>query len=176
MGGVWVGPGLDPLQVALSLGAAFVSTCGVLIAATALGARWFGRPEADREMADAQRYRLDVLQHPDVVEYTALNAVANAYRANDRYYQKELDKRGQLADQARDEVDARSTLVRGYGEALNDAEAAAARLLPLIDRPRGVRGALRRVLRGVRRSSARPGRGRTVLLQENRPTRGGNRR
>ncbi|WAE73917.1 hypothetical protein OUQ99_01960 [Streptomonospora nanhaiensis] len=138
----------------MTIGSAFIGATGLLIASVALGARWEGRGEADQQLAEAKRYDLAVSQDPRVVEATALQAALDAYRSADIPVSKELDAAAQGVSRSENEAATREKRVQAHYEKLGDAERAVGRLV-LLDRPGGVRGALRSVRRGV----ARPFRG-----------------
>jgi hypothetical protein len=136
--------------VALTLGSAFIGATSLLVASVALGARWEGRDVADRELAEAKDYELAVSRHPAVVEAETLQATLNAYSSADRPVQKALESADQRVGQAETEADAREKRVQANFEKLKDAEQGVDQLLRL-NRPAGVRGALRRAGRRLAR-------------------------
>ncbi|WP_232532433.1 hypothetical protein [Nocardiopsis dassonvillei] len=142
---------MDPLQVALTIGGALIGASSLLVASVALGARWEGRGEADRELAEAKRYDLAVSRDPRVVEAAALRATLDAYRSADSAVRKELEGAEQTVRRSEKEAVAREKRVQAHFEKLGDTERAVDRLLRL-NRPGGVRAALR----GARRGAARP--------------------
>ncbi|MDE3723166.1 hypothetical protein PWG71_17375 [Nocardiopsis sp. N85] len=139
---------MDPLQVALTLGSAFIGATSLLVASVALGARWEGRGESDGKLAQAKRYDLAVSQHPSVLEATALRAALDAYRAADTTVRKDLEAAAQTVSRAENEAAEREKRVQAHFETLGDAERAVDRLLRL-NRPQGVRGALRSARRAA---------------------------
>ncbi|WP_233570889.1 hypothetical protein [Nocardiopsis sp. Huas11] len=158
---------MDPLQVALTLGSAFIGATSLLVASVALGARWEGRDEADLMLAEAKRYDLAVSQDPRVVEAEALRAALDAYASADRPVQKALESADQRVGQSENEADAREKRVQANFEKLRDTEQGVDQLLRL-NRPAGVRGALREAGRGL----AQPFRSRHAPEPTRRPVRG----
>lgn len=72
---------MEPLQIVLTLVSAFIGPTSLLVAPVALGARWEGRSESDRKLAEAERYESPISQHPSVLEATALRTSLDAFRA-----------------------------------------------------------------------------------------------
>ncbi|MFW5418697.1 hypothetical protein J0910_18960 [Nocardiopsis sp. CNT-189] len=129
------------LATLLAVTGAFVSAFGIVVGATALGARWLGRADAERELAEAKKYAIAVDRDPRVVEYRTLRATTAAYRGADRPVAEAARRGSEMVDGAADAAAARSRSVQVYGERLDDAERAAARLPDRLDRPRPLLGA-----------------------------------
>ncbi|MFI6575567.1 hypothetical protein ACIBFB_07180 [Nocardiopsis sp. NPDC050513] len=145
---------MDPLQLVMTLGSAFISATSVLVASVALGARWEGRSESDRELADAKAYEMRVMRDPRVTEVRYLEALLSAYDSAHKPVDKDLERRTQLVSRAESEAQTRARFVQTYLETLRDYEQVSGRVLDH-DRTRGVRG----VLRSARRGLTRPFRG-----------------
>ena len=125
------------LTTLIALCGAFTSVFALVVGATALGARWLGRADAERELADAKKYALAVDADPKVVEYRTLQATTAAYRSADRPVAEWVRRISELVSAASDKAAALARTVQRYGERLNDAERVAANLPGRLERPRG---------------------------------------